>query len=433
VHYWKGNTNSNLKQKGTISRIIKGGLHNFVLTLVLIIFLYAPSLFSQKVETGTPTLTFGGYVNWTAVYDSRQTINLREGQFLLYPSNKDLDVFGNDANAKSNFNMLSVQSRINVKLEGLEILGAKSKGFVEAEFFGTSDGDANGLRLRHAYWELKWAHTSLLAGQTWHPMFIAEAFPQVVSFNTGVPFQPFSRNPQIRFVESIGKINLIAVLYSQRDFTSNGPSGYSSSYLKNSSFPAAHLQVQLKMESILLGSGINYQKLMPRLKTNKNITTEETVESLAGIGYFKFSNQSFGFAAEGVYGQNLADLLMLGGYAVSGEDAATQNENYTNIKSYSLWADVWYGKELQLGVFAGYAKNLGSNESIVGKIYSRGDNIGEVLRVSPRIQYTTGKIRVGLELELTQSLYGKTDNFGKINSGDRINNSRLLLGTFYNF
>jgi hypothetical protein len=387
---------------------------------------------AQKEESESSLMKFGGYINWTANYDSRQTVSLREGQFLLYPANMKKDIHGNDINAKGNFNILSLQSRLNCKLSGPETFGAKTFGFIEAEFFGTTEGDANGFRLRHAYIGFQWTNSSLLIGQTWHPMFISDAFPQVISFNTGAPFQPFSRNPQIRFTQSLNEVKLVATLYSQRDFTSSGPLGLSSSYLRNAVVPAIDFQLQLKSDPFLMGTGIDFKTLVPRLETNKNIVTDNSVKSLAGFLYVKYASKQFRITSEGVYGQNLADLMMLGGYGVSGIDSVSGSETYTNLSAYSVWVDLSFGSEVELGIFTGYSKNLGSDKPIVDKIYSRVDNMGEIIRISPRATYNLGKIKIGIELELTQAKYGKPDNYGKVNDGEKVTNSRFLIGAFYN-
>lgn len=399
---------------------------------VLTIFVFCSvKIFSQSENE--MKFDLGGYINWTAIYDSRQTISLREGHFLLYPSNEVIDVTGKDINAKSGLNLLSIQTRVNGKLTGPEAFGAKTSGFLEAEFFGTSEGDVNGLRLRHAFVNFNWGSTALLVGQTWHPMFVAEAFPQTISFNTGVPFQPFSRNPQVRLSQSFGKFKLLAALITQRDFTSNGPAGFSSSYLRNTAIPEAHLQFQLKTGNTLLGIGGDYKMLTPRIETVNKTATDETISSYAGIAFAKYTVSGFSLIVEGIYGQNLADLVMLGGYAVSSFDSTTGKEKYTNLNIFSVWTDITVGKELQGGLFAGYSENLGSDNQIVGKIYARGENIGRVIRFSPRIQYTTGKVRVAAEVEFTQALYGVPDQKGKVNSGTNVSNTRLILGTFYNF
>jgi hypothetical protein len=401
---------------------------------VISIILFATSFrtFGQTAGTDKPAIKFGGYINWTGIYDSRQTTSLREGQFLLYPANIQKDQYGSDVNEKDIFNFLSVQTRLNAKIDGPEAFNAATNGFIEGEFFGTSDGDANGFRLRHAYVEFKWANSNLVLGQTWHPMFITEVFPQVISFNTGVPFQPFSRNPQIKFVHTSDFLSFQTVLYSQRDFTSNGPSGYSSSYLKNSAIPAVDFQFRINPKPILIGVGVDYKVLTPRIETTKKIATDNTIKSFAGMAYFKYSQPSFSLAVEGIYGQNMTDLMMLGGYAVSEIDSVNGKEKYTNIDVYSLWLDSSLGKEFQIGLYIGFTKNLGADDVIIGKNYSRAENLGKVFRIAPRIQYSIGKIKMGCEFEFTEAEYGTPDKYGKIAGGDKVENSRFLIGLFYN-
>ena len=155
-----------------------------------------------------------------------------------------MDKNGDDINAASSFNMLSIQTRLMGKITGPEAFGAKTSGLIEGEFFGTSDGDTNGFRLRHGYVKLNWATSELIIGQFWHPMFITESFPEVVSFNTGVPFQPFNRSPQIRFTQQFGAWSVAATALAQRDFLSNGPDGASSTYARNAAVPEFNLKLQ---------------------------------------------------------------------------------------------------------------------------------------------------------------------------------------------
>jgi hypothetical protein len=404
-----------------------------VLLVTSVFFLFAQNFIAQQKPESDFGISFSGFVKTDLIFDSRQTVNLREGHFLLYPANESKDKMGEDINAKSNFNILSIQSRLVGKIKGPDAFGAKTSGVIEAEFFGTTDGDINGFRLRHAYVSLKWENTSLLVGQTWHPMFIADVFPQVVSFNTGAPFQPFSRNPQVRLTQSFGNLNLIAALTTQRDFTSNGPSGFSSSYLRNSIVPDLHLQVQYKDEKMVLGSGVDFKSLTPRLETTKNYKTDNKISSYACLGYAKFIVSPFTLMLEGVYGKNLADLMMLGGYAVKSVDQTTGAEEYTNLKTYSIWSDISYGKEIQVGVFLGYSKNLGADDTVVGSYYTRVNNIDNILRVSPRILFNSGPSRIAMEMEYTSAAYGTTSANGEVTNTNNVNNLRLLLAIYYFF
>jgi hypothetical protein len=399
--------------------------------LIILIALLSSFINAQTNETFG--LKVSGFVKTDLILDSRQTIGAREGHFMLFPANENLDAKGNDLNNITSFNTLAIQSRVTAKMTAPDAFGAKTGGVLEGEFFGTTDADINGFRLRHAFITLKWNSTTLLVGQTWHPMFITDVFPQVVSFNTGAPFQPFSRNPQIRITHSVDNFNFIAALCSQRDVTSTGPIGYSTSYLKNAVLPNAHFQLQYNSSNLVAGSGIDYKKLVPRTETVKKIKTEESVSSYSLIGYLKIKTESADFLFEGVYGGNNTDLMMLGGYGVTQADPVSGVEQYSATKAFSVWTDINFGKDIQPGIFIGYSKNLGSDDEIKGAIYSRAGSIDNLLRISPRLVFNSGKFRIAAEFEVTSATYGTTDNYAKVINTKLITNYRGLMGVYLFF
>ncbi|MBN2200703.1 hypothetical protein JW777_01985 [bacterium] len=390
--------------------------------------------FAQPAQ-GPSGITFSGFVKTDVLADSRQTVALREGHFLLYPSPALMDSLGTDINAKANFNMLSIQTRLAGKIAGPDALGAKTSGLIEGEFFGTSDADISGFRVRHAFLKLDWAASSLLIGQFWHPMFVVEMFPGVVSFNTGAPFQAFSRNPQIRFTRNLGGIRLIAAALSQRDFQSNGPAGFTSAYLRNSVVPNLHGQVQISGGGHLFGFGFDHKTVTPRLVTTRNVATDASLGSTAFLGYAKLAFDRFCLKAEGITGGNLADHLMLGGYAVRSTDPATGVETYTALKSASAWGEVSTGKDLEFACFAGVSKNLGADEPYAGAVYGRGANIDRLWRISPRVVWNTGKVRFSAEAEYSSADYGTPSGAqkGKVENVRSVANGRLLFAAHYFF
>lgn len=400
--------------------------------LSLLAFVFANLVFAQQSKEAD-IIKLSGFIKSDFIFDSRQVLSIREGHFLLYPTNESLDAKGEDINDKANFNALSLQTRLNAKITGPEALGAKTSGTIEGEFFGTSDADANGFRLRHAFVTLSWGSTTLLAGQTWHPMFVTDVFPQVVSFNTGVPFQPFSRNPQIRLTQSFSKFNLILALCSQRDFTSNGPAGFSSSYLRNSVIPNSHIQLQYKGESVVAGAGADFKTLTPRLETTKKFKSEETISSNSLLGYLKIKSGSFNWLFETVYGSNNTDLMMLGGYAVKATNPVTGIEEYQPINVFSAWTDLSFGTNTQIGVFVGYTKNLGNDDELNGALYTRISNIDKLLRISPRIVFNFNAFRIAAEAEVTTASYGTVDKYAKVSNTKDITNIRGLLAIYLFF
>jgi hypothetical protein len=274
--------------------------------------------------------------------------------------------------------MLSIQTRVKAAITGPDAFGAKTSGVVEADFFGNENSnfsDLNGLRLRHAFVKLNWKSTELLVGQYWHPMFVAESFPGVISFNTGAPFQPFSRNPQIRFTQTIGGLKLIGCVFSQRDFTSTGPEytfannlysstvSASSKYLRNSGIPNLHFQMQFSPASTehLFGAGVDFKTLMPEIMTVNQTKTarfesSETISSISGIGFARLKFKPLTIRIEGVLAQNAFDMVMLGGYAVKKiNNQETGAREFANLKTGSIWLDAnTHGKKVQFGIFTGY-------------------------------------------------------------------------------
>jgi len=437
-------------------------MKSIIPALILALMLEAPLIGIAQEQKEEPKfgIKFSGFVKTDIFYDTRQTVNIREGHFMLYPDNISADANGNDVNDKSSFNILSIQTRLRGTITGPDAFGAKTSGVIEADFFGNASSgldDVNGFRLRHAFVKLNWKTTELLVGQYWHPMFIAESFPGTISFNTGAPFQPFARNPQIRFSKTLGGLKLIACIFAQRDFTSIGPeyafvnnayvsaSVASSKFLRNAGVPNAHFQLQFNPKSTehLFGAGVDYKSLMPELYTvnnakNKRFESSTKVGSVSGIAFARLKFKPVTLKIEGVYAQNATDLVMIGGYAASQiNDTATGVKDFTNMNTGSVWFDVnTHGKKVQFGLFGGYTKNMGSSEIVkTSTFYARGSNIDNVYRVSPRIVFTSGKLDIALEFEHTVATYGKiTANTKAELSGLKpVANTRALLAFTYKF
>ncbi len=414
---------------------------------ILIVFLF-PALV-QAQDFG---IKLSGYVKNDIIYDSRQTVSIRQGHYLLYPDKKVPDANGIDINDKSTFHILSIQSRIKGDITAPEVLGAKPTAMIEAEFFGNIEQNINSFRLRHAYIMLSWPKTELMIGQYWHAMFITECFPNVVSFNTGAPFQPFARNPQIRLTQKIGNLSVIGTAMSEIDFVTNGPDGASSKYIRNAAFPELNLKLTYTWKNetsgheLFAGIGGDYKKIMPRLVTSANYKDSEMVSSLAWMGFLKYKIPAVTFSFEYVYGENFHSLTMLGGYAVEEvTDAEKDFRAYTPIRTMSLWGEVQTnGKTWQAGLFGGYSRNMGSAEVIdlidpTGSgspaqiYYSRGADIDHLYRIAPRVLFNSGRFRVAAEIEYTVAAYGKPDMRGQVQDADEVENFRFLLGTYIFF
>ena len=408
-----------------------------IVTLFLLV-MSTLQVFSQENDQAWG-IKFTGFIKNDVFYDTRQSgasNGLREGHFYLYPDNIVRDNTGNDINHNPAFHILSIQSRIKGDITGPDAFGAKTSGLIEAEFFGTSESDLNGFRLRHAYVKLEWKKTILLTGQFWHPMFPVESFPGTISFNTGAPFTPFSRNPQVRLTRMLGKISFSVTTYSQRDFTSPGPDGNSNKYLRNSGLPGFDLQFRIPLDDALTGwAGIDYKKLRPELRTSANVETDATIGSLSAYANIKIKTAPLNISVMGVYAQNAGDLIMIGGYAVSEiTNVVSQLKKYTNLNSGNLWIDIGTkGKKITYGLFSGYSKNLGAGDRIIGTVYGRGTDIDHLFRVAPRITFTDGRLSFAGEVESTTAAYGTQQPDGKVINAVNVSNLRILISTIYRF
>lgn len=421
-------------------------MKRFLLILIIAALLPISKVALSQEDNGV-NVKFSGFVKTDIFFNTRQTVDVREGHFYLYPQNEVLDENGDDINAVPNFNILNIQTRGRVNITVPDVLGAKATGFIEGAFFGSAGSNINTFRLRHAFGKLDWGSTVLLVGQYWHPMFRAECFPGVVNFNTGVPFQPFSRNPQIRLQQYFGDLQLELTAASQRDFASTGPNGTSSIYLRNAVIPDMNFGLQYQTDNFLIGALGEYKMLLPRThftysdnRVPKTLETDEKVASYAAMAYTKISAGDLTIKAEGIYGQNLTNMTMLGGYYQKWHDpmvdpAVDAAPEYTPVNILSVWGEFIYGKEVQFAIFGGYTQNMGADFEYVSTPYSRGSNIENVMRISPRLIWNLDKFRFAFELDYTSAGYGNINynDHAKVEDAEAISNIRGLVGVYVFF
>ena len=440
---------------------------SIIYTLALL-FTFHSSLFSSSAqETEKKEKLFGisftGYVNCDVFFDTRQTVQSREGQFLFYPENVKADALGQDINAKGTFNILSIQTRLTGTITGPDILKAKTSGVIEGEFFGNINPNINTFRLRLAFVKFKWKSADMSLGQNWHPMYVPGCMPEVISLNSGAPFLVFSRNPQLRAAFDNGTIRVQAAAISQVDATSNGPEGPSPKYLRNSVLPELNALVQFSRKNeelkreFIVGASFDYLMLTPRLSTEviltpaidtvinnvvyhhdavvENYKTSARSYGLAGSVYAKIKLRPVTLRLGGVYGTDCYAFNMIGGYAV---EAVTDPDkgfvSYAPLRTGSVWLDVkTNGERWQPGLFAGFSKNFGAPGEISGPYYSRGSNIDYLYRISPRLALRMSKLKLATELEYTVAAYGTTNGTGGVSDSKEVGNWRILVGVFYYF
>jgi len=414
--------------------------------LILLTLTFIPLLAYAQEKTDKFGIHFSGYVKNDFFYDSRKSVGIREGHFHLFPENIRYDADSVDINAKTTFNILSIQSRLRGDITGPDAFGAKTSGVIEGEFYGTTDASINCFRVRHAFAKLSWATTDLTVGQTWHGMFFEECFPEIMDVNTGCPFQPFSRNPQIKVTQHWKDFKFILSVMSQRDFAEwAGPE-----ILRNAALPELNLRISYqhfnedKTREIFVGGSADYKVVVPRIVTDSNYATNSSLNAYAFSLVFKYRCPKVTFKLSGVYGQDLYNLTMLGGYAyqhtTDSLTIARGDFSYTPLNTVAGWLDfTTNGSKFKFGILGGFTKNLGSYNNILdwkdaGSYFARGWNISYVYRVSPRFVFQSGKIKMGLEGDYSVAGYGsKINSLGEVSEVKPVGGIRLTYPLFYYF
>jgi hypothetical protein len=410
-----------------------------ILLLIVALFVSYLSNAQDSLKKLSPIkIEIHGFVKSDFWMDSRQVVQSRDGLFMLYPLQPIIDKNGQDLNGHSSFNFSPIASRVAMKISGPEAFGAKTTALIEADFTGMSNATINTLRLRHAWIRLQWEKAGLTLGQDWHPAFVTDVFPEVLALNTGAPFQPFIRNPQIRFDYQIKKFNLILAAISQRDNSNIGPIGRDFSYLSNSMIPNLHGRIQFKAKKHVVGVAVDWKSIVPRLKTDSNLISDERLNSTSVLVFHKFENNRFQIKTKLIYGENLTEHSLLGGYAIAAIDSNTDHRNYTSTKHFFAWTNLIYTIKkkntlIMPSIFLGFAQNLGTKENNIGVYYATGSNIDKLFRISPAFSIKNGPVMLTFEWELTRAFYGNPNNDGIILISDKIDNHRLMLAAIYFF
>ena len=383
-------------------------------------------------------IRFSGFVNAQVFYDTRQIVEARAGMVSLFPRNASYDRDGADINARAQFNQAAMTTRIRGTITGPDALGASTLGVIETDFTGSSNADNNGLRLREAWVQLSWKHFNLMMGQYWHPLYVPEVRPKTIGLNLGAPFHPFARHIQIRMTYKTGMLRLIAVAASQRDYSSPGPDGRTPKYLRNAVVPNLDLQIQKVSGDHIIGAGLDYKMIQPRLSVDfpaeGEYKTNEKVRSWAITAFGKLDFRSILIKTQVVWGQNLTEFIMLGGYIEKNIDSVNHRITYTPSSQISAWADIsTKGKQFKFGMLAGYAANLGYQGPATDVYYGMGEDIAYLYRISPRWEWYSGRIMLGLELEYTVAAYGTPDRDGLVQDSREYGNLRCLAAVFYFF
>jgi len=380
--------------------------------------------------------TWYGFVRNDFYYNSRQNEESLDGIFHFYPKPVVSTISSADINAVPQAEMLSIATRLGLDIKGGELYNSKVSAKLEMDFAGAGSTYFL-MRIRQAYVRFDREKTSLLIGQTWHPLW-GDVTPTVVSFNSGSPFQPFNRSPQVRLNHQLFKgLSITGAVSWQMQTSSNGPLGFTPAYQKNALIPNLVAGLQYTDHHFTAGGMLDYKRIQPE--------SGFTLSSMSAAAYLQYRNGLFCVKGKTVYGNNMADHIMLGGYGLYYNPSDNQF-GYTSLTGSSSWLNIVYGKKWQVGAFAGLHQNLGSqlpmlHKNIAGNytIYGRGfykeqqELLDRMVRIAPFVMHSINDFTFGLEYNLTLADYGTIQGNGKVSNPYTISNHRMVATVIYTF
>lgn len=382
------------------------------------------SAFAQNAEA--PVIKWYGFVrNFTAI-DSRESVAGTEDLYYYMPKDVNM-VDGVDMNAIPSVRMAALTSRLGVDVT-YKVEGYKVAAKIEADFYSGVSGVTGTaqFRMRQAYFTVAKDNRNWKLGQAWHP--VAADLPDIFSLDSGVPFAPFSRTPQITFEQSFnGGLSLTASALWQMQYASYGPAWdadklkytntMSANYIKYGCTPEIYLGVNYKVGSHVTRFGVDVLSIKPRnyaydLETGK--ISGRVNDRITTANLFFYLQDKFGdwtVKNKLVFAQDGSHMNMLGGYGVSAvlDDGSWL---YAPTSTIHYWGSVKRQKKDSRWVpqmYIGYIECLGTGVDIVGGQYYKNNapDIARMFRVQPEIMYNLGKLSFGLEYMCTGVQYGK--------------------------
>ena len=471
---------------------------------ILLCFLCLTSVSAQEVKTDKKEAAKShlkqhfkpyGFIRNYFTYDSRESWSGTADLYNYQPKDRKLNEFGDDLNAESTFRFLSLTTRVGLNIVDYKWRGTEFGGKIEADFYAglsTKSATVNDVkfsethavsgvaqfRLRQAYMTLGWdslpmlkgkdyARVDLTIGQTWHPM--AADLCDAIALNSGAPFGPFSRSPQVKMDARLGKyVTLTAAGLWQMQYLSIGPGNLTSAeYMLYGKTPEAYLGLSIHDKGWLFRAGVDVLSIRPRhlgtiydgaLDKNVTIKVNDRLTTASPFIYLQYKKGEFSFKAKSIFAESGEHMNMYGGYGIKAINADGSYE-YTPIRHSTSWISIVYGgkvgaqeekhpQKLQGILFGGYVHNFGTKEALLdingdGKYTAdkefynpRSAAMNQMWRLSPTLLYTVGKFQLGLEYEITSVQYGD----GKLNANALstnglhwVTNHRVQLMTKYNF
>ena len=434
-------------------------MKKILLPLLAALSALGPGVVCSAQEETPAKVKLYGFIRNYMVFDTHEvSAGIQDLYFYMPKDSKMVD--GVDQNQVPSFRMLALTTRLGVNVDGYRIGELKANGTVEADFYCMS-GSMAAFRLRQAYVGLLWDNLVLgdllvNVGQTWHPM--AADFPHITNLETGAPFNPVNRSPQVMFHWTVGKFTWTGGFLYPMQFLPVGPI-YSTDPVWNSSLgkyepkttygtaksaefnkygmiPEVYVGVALKSGGFLGKVGANFFSSMPRWQAPAITIVDEATKELAfdydhtsmlkerlyaisPFVFLQFTKGSFQLKAKSILAQSGEHMNLLSGYAGSYNWSKHALE-YTPMQDWASFISFQAGRKFQFLCMLGYMQQLGTTRSVFAYLAndrlntlwlntSADNKIQRAFRATPTLALNLGKLTFSLEYNCTGAWFGEGD------------------------
>ena len=172
------------------------------IVIALALFLAIPAISFAGSATSRWDVTIGGYIKADFGYTTQS-----QGADYYMAARGSKGGYDNLADEYGNYFSAAGETRLNFLIKGPDGWGAKTIGFIEADFRGATGGSNYGtFALRHAFMKMQWANDALTIGHTWQKWGLMPSFANVLlGWNMLGAFQKGSRQPQIMWDHTFTK------------------------------------------------------------------------------------------------------------------------------------------------------------------------------------------------------------------------------------
>ena len=394
------------------------------LFLIAIAALLTSAAFAQE-ETPAKFKLYGFIRNYTVI-DTREVNAGTHDLYYYMPKDKAVNLnTGVDMNAGLNWKSVSLTTRLGLDISGYQFGKLGVSGKVEADFYslngtGTASTIAQ-FRLRQAYVALKTSDVAtgtavLNIGQTWHPM--GADLPHMTNLESGAPFGPFNRSPQVMLHWTKDQFTVTAGLlylsqYLPMDAEANAKSVAPFKY----GLPESYVGFTYKEGPVVAKLGMDLLATKPYRTYNNPVDGPVKAHGLmlaeSYFGFFQYTKDLFQLRAKACLAQSGEHLNILSGYGVAdiSDEPDGRHYFYTPMQDLTAFVSAQYGKKVQFMCMAGYMKQLGTttdllDPSLLWLNTAASTAIQQAVRLTPTVAWNWGKLTVSLEYNLTAAEFG---------------------------